>query len=85
MEDNPYQKLLIMIRAQASGQVPVTFRFGTVISVSPLKIEVSDTVQTADDLLKNNAIGVLNSGDSVLLVPFEEDQRFIILCKLVSV
>ena len=85
MEDNPYSKLLQMIREQAGNQIPITFRFGTVISVLPPKVEVSNTVQTAADLLKNAAIGELHIGDSVLLVPFEDDQRFIILCKLVSV
>jgi hypothetical protein len=85
MEDNPYPKLLQIIRTQAGDQIPATFRFGTVKSVSPLKVEVSETVQTAADLLKNAAIGELHSGDSILLIPFEEDQRFIMLCKLVSV
>lgn len=85
MEDNPYQKLLQMVREQAGGQIPVTFRFGTVISASPLKVEVSNTTQTGADLLKNQAIGTLNNGDSVLLVPFEDDQKFIVLCKVVNV
>lgn len=85
MEDNPYSKLLALVREQADGQIPTTFRFGTVVSAAPLKIEVSNTVQTKADLLKSNSIGELHSGDTVLLLPFEEDQRFLILCKVVGV
>lgn len=85
MEDNPYSKILNIIRNQASGQIPVTFRFGTVVSSAPLKIDVSDTTQTGEDLLKNAAIGELHSGDSVLLVPIDDGQKFIVLCKVVGV
>ncbi len=85
MEDNPYSKFFELIKTQAVSQIPITFRFGTVVSTTPLKIEVSNTVQTAADLLKSDSIHELRRGDSVLLIPFEEDQRFIILCKVVGV
>ncbi len=85
MEDNPYTTFLNIIRDQSDGQIPVAFRFGTVKSVSPLKVEVSDTIQAGDDLLKNNDIGELHTGDGVLLVPFDNDQKFIVLCRVVSV
>ncbi|WP_312695607.1 DUF2577 family protein [Caproiciproducens sp.] len=85
MEDNPYSKLLALVSEQAGKQIPITFRFGTVLSAAPLKIEVSNTVQSSSDLLKSNAIGELHSGDTILLIPFEENQRFLILCKVVEV
>jgi len=85
LEDNPYTTFLKIIRNQSDGRMPIAFRFGTVKSASPLKVEVSDTIQAGDDLLKNNAIGELHSGDSVLLVPFDNDQKFIVLCRVVSV
>lgn len=85
MEDNPYVKWLQITRDQVGGQIQSNFRFGSVISVSPLKIDVSNTVQESGDLLKNDAIGELHSGDSVLLVTLDGDQTFIILCKVVGV
>lgn len=85
MEDNPYSKFLQLMGTQAAGQIPVTLRLGSVISASPLKIDVSNTVQESSDLLKNDAIGELHSGDSVLLVTLDGDQTFIILCKVVGV
>ena len=85
MEDNPYTKLLSLVKEQAAGQIPVTFRFGNVMSAAPLKVEVSSTVQSAQDLLKSGSLGELHAGDSVLMIPLEENQRFLILCKVVPV
>ncbi len=85
MEDNPYSKILSLIKRQTGEQIPTVFRFGTVLSAVPLKIEVSNTVQEGSDLLKSSSIGELFSGDTVLLVPLDEDQRFLILCKVVNV
>lgn len=85
MEGNPYSKLLSLVREQAGTQIPTTFHFGTVIKESPLKIEVSNTIQTAADLLRNSGIGEFKVGDTILLVPIENNQRFIILCKVVNI
>lgn len=85
MEDNPYTKLLSLVKEQAAEQIPITFRFGNVMSVTPLKVEVSSTVQSAQDLLKGDSLGELHAGDSVLMIPLEENQRFLILCKVVPV
>ena len=76
MEDNPYLKLLSLVREQAGGQIPTTFRLGTVVSASPLKIEVSNTVQTAADLLKSNSIGNLYSST--------HSKGFCFICRLFS-
>lgn len=85
LEDNPYSAFLKMVREQAENQIPVLFRFGKVITVSPLKIDISETVQDGNNLLKNEAIGELHIGDSVLLVSLDGDQTFIVLCKVVGV
>ncbi len=85
MEDNPYVELLQMMRQQGKSQIPVTIRFGTIISANPLKVDVGNTVQEKDDLLKNADIGELHSGDTVLLVPIEDNQRHIIICRVVGV
>ena len=85
MEDNPYSKFIRLIRSQADDRIPVSFRFGTVLSANPLKVDVGSTIQTADDLVKSESVSELKSGDSVLVIPLEEDQRFLILCKVVNV
>jgi hypothetical protein len=58
---------------------------GTVKSIIPLIIEVSGTDQDADSLLKNAVITHFEIGDELLLMPVEEEQRYIILCKVVDV
>ena len=85
MEDNPYTVFLRILREQASGQIPVLFREGTVISASPLKIEVSETVQSGDRLRKDEGITEFRAGDSVLLMSLDGNQTFIIICKVVGV
>jgi hypothetical protein len=85
MEGNPYAELINDIRADIKNLIPVVSRFGTVISTDPLKIETGGTVQEKSDLMKNSAIASFTNGDSVLLLPIEDQQRFIILCKVVGV
>jgi len=85
MEDNPYTTFIRIFRELAGGQIPVLFREGTVISASPLKIEVSETVQSGERLRKNEGITEFRTGDSVLLATLDGDQTFIILCKVVGV
>jgi hypothetical protein len=85
MQENPYSGILKVIESRAKGQVPITFRLGKVVSVNPLKVTVGGTEQSGTDLLKNATIGTLYSGDTVMLVPFDGDQRFLVLCKVVGV
>jgi hypothetical protein len=85
MEGNPYTDLIKAIREDVKAQTPVVYRFGTVVSENPLKIETSGTVQESFDLLRSNTVVDLKKGDSVLLLPIEDQQRFIILCKVVSI
>jgi len=85
MEGNPYAVLLQTLRKDADARIPVSFRFGTVITADPLRIEVAGTVQEAEDLIKNAALSEFAVGDSLLLVPIENEQRYIILCRVVGV
>lgn len=85
MEGNPYAILLQALRGDTDTRIPVSFRFGTVISADPLQVEAAGTIQEADDLLKNAVLEEFSIGDGLLLVPIESEQRYIILCKVVSV
>lgn len=84
MEGNPYSVLLRAFRSDTEARLPASFRFGTVLSADPLRVEVAGTVQDADDLMKNAALTEFSIGDALLLVPIENEQRYIILCKVVG-
>lgn len=85
MQGNPYSGIIKLMQQQVNEQIPVSFRFGQVKSVSPLTITISKTDQDGNNLLKNADVGELHSGDNVLLIPFDNDQKFIVLCKVVGV
>lgn len=85
MTDDPYSAILRLMREQAGKQIPAFFRFGTVRGADPLRISVGTTEQSGSDLLKNAELGELHAGDSVLLVSLDSDQKFIVLCRVVSV
>lgn len=84
LEGNPYSHLVKEIQKLSQGQQTERFRFGTVVNIDPLRIETSGTIQTSKDLLRSNTVTNLYKGDSVLLLPIEDEQRFIIICKVVS-
>ncbi|MCX7615624.1 MAG: DUF2577 domain-containing protein [Clostridiales bacterium] len=82
MEGNPYS---ILVQTLKNGEKrPPGYRMGEIVSENPLKVEVSGTVQTSEDLLKNDALASFQKGEQVLLLPIENEQRYIILCKVVS-
>lgn len=84
MENNPFAMIVQSIREDGKRQIPAYHRIGTVKSVSPLIVEVSDTDQDEDSLLKNAMLTQFEKGDELLLMPMEEEQRYIILCKVVD-
>ncbi|HEX2927747.1 MAG TPA: hypothetical protein VHP38_16055 [Ruminiclostridium sp.] len=85
MEDNPFTKIIKVIRQDNMAQIPASFRMGTIISDAPLKLDVAGTIQDESSLLKNSHIRNFMIGDKLLLVPIEKEQRYIIICKVVSV
>ena len=84
MQENPYSAIVNMIKSQARGQIPMWIRFGKIISPDPLKIEISNTVQEKRDLLLNANLGELHAGDSVLTIPINNNQQFIVICRVVG-
>lgn len=84
MEDNPFAAMVMAMREDSRKQIPAGFRLGTVISSSPLAVEVAGIAQDADSLLKNSLLTSFDTNDKLLLIPIEEEQRYIIVCKVVS-
>lgn len=85
MQENPFATMIETIANVSKEQLPVNFRFGYVKSVNPLRIDVAGTIQESTEVLKNSLITEFSEADMLLLVPIEEEQRYIILCKVVSV
>ena len=85
VEDNPYQRLA---RIFAPGAAEGGLCLGTVASwpdqdhpTRPHRVIAGGTSQEREDLLPYG----LAAGDQVVLLPIEENQRYIILCKAVKV
>jgi hypothetical protein len=83
MNDNPFSSVVKTIRED--NKSPESYRLGTVTSVSPLIVEVSGTSQDESDLLKNDTLTSFEIGDRLFLVPIENEQRYIIICKVVNI
>ena len=92
MEDNPFLILAEIMQPQPSGVVG-DLTMGNVISAPdvenpdrPLRVSVSGTLQDREDLLKSAELDPLGfvAGDQLLLLPIDEAQRYIIICKVVS-
>lgn len=84
MEGNPYAELVSKIREDTREQIPTYYRFGKVIGINPFRVETGGIILGRADMLKNKDIYSLEIGDGVLLLSIDDQQRFIILCKVVS-
>jgi hypothetical protein len=80
------------MRGQAREAQPAGLTFGQVKSWPSAsvpdrerQIVVCDTIQEKEDLYRNAALGEygLSAGDQVLLLPVEEGQKYLVLCKVV--
>lgn len=81
MEENPFFSLVENIEKVAGGGT-TAFRIGSVLTASPLTMDVCDTIQDRDSFA-GKAVGVtLTPGDKVLLANMDDDQSYIILCKV---
>lgn len=84
MEDNPYVELVKKLIDEITSKYPTTHRLGRVLSVEPLEIEVSSLVYEQHELLKSEHLITFSVGDEILLLPIDEEQRFIIIAKVVD-
>lgn len=85
LNDNPFSSIIQNIREDGKNQIPAHYRLGTVISTIPLIIDVAGTRQDKESLLCNSNIGALEASNRVLLIPIEDEQRYILMCKVVNV
>lgn len=88
MQDNPFSKFIRIIREEGAKNNPIPYVRGIVIEPMPnLLIKVEEMQIDKNDILINEnliAEGYLSKGDRVLIIPTLDAQRFMIVCKLVS-
>ena len=85
MEGNPYVSLVNTIRNDNKYNFPANYRLGTVVSALPLTVDVAGNVQEENDLLKSDTIVNFAKGEQLLLIPVDDEQKYIIICKVVNV
>lgn len=84
MNDNPFAEVVNTIREDNKARAPASYRFGDVTSISPLTVDVAGTSQDKDVFLINDSITSFEIGDQLFLIPIDDEQRYIIMCKVVS-
>lgn len=80
MNNNPFAAVVGVIRQD--NKAPSSYRFGIVTSTNPLTLDVAGNSHSADTLLKNVQLNGFVTGETLLVIPIEEEQRYIIICKV---
>lgn len=83
MEENPYSAFINSLRKDMDERMANGFRLGTVRKAGPVVVETAGIEIEGEELLVNPDVS-LAAGDSVVLLPFAENQRFILVCKVVE-
>ena len=82
MEGNPYAALVQMFRQDVGEQFPVQFRIGKVQTENPLSVDVAGALQTRESLVFTTPDSTYEQGAELLLIPIEEEQRYIVLAQV---
>lgn len=56
MEGNPYSTIVEIFKGIAKDQIPVTFRTGKIVSVSPLRVETGGIVLESQEVYVNHEL-----------------------------
>lgn len=51
MEENPYSKIVGIMRKSAADTAPAGYRIGTVINTDPLRVDIDGAIQAQGDLV----------------------------------
>lgn len=81
--NNPYNGILSIIKQQ-NNDSSSTVVIGKVISTNPLSISIGDLFLDKEDLMVNESIKSFKKGDSLVMVPTINRQKYIVLCKVVK-
>ena len=84
MQDNPFSKIVSIMRDNAHEVSPTSFRIGKVISEYPISIDIGGAVQKTDSLVFTTEYPSFRTGEKVLMIPIEEEQRYIVITRVVG-
>jgi hypothetical protein len=59
-------------------------RLGKIVAVDPLKLSVEDLPVDANHIIKVMLPRMLQAGDTVVLLPFDEDEQYFVLVGIVE-
>ncbi|WP_249332922.1 DUF2577 family protein [Zhenhengia yiwuensis] len=89
--NNPYTGLLNIMQEQGKKYNPPAVCIGKVIQPQPLQIKTGEMVLYQEDILISSVLVDLNNrpinlerGDLLALMPTENRQYYIVLCKVVK-
>lgn len=88
MKDNPYSKMIEIIKDKGSAYNPPSIEIGILISPSPnVVIKVNDLQLDRDNLLTSDILNftTLDIGSRYALIPVYDKQLYIILARLSEV
>jgi hypothetical protein len=87
MNGNPYMDILHLMRKHGAKVNSPSLLLGEVVSVSPQPfiIKVNGIHIDKDNLLISSSVGLLSVGDTLAIMPMDNRQTFVILCKVVNV
>ena len=80
---NPYNGILNIIKQQNNSSSSAVV-IGKVKSTNPLSISIGELFLDSEDLMVNENIKGFNRNDILAMVPTENSQKYIVLCKVVS-
>ncbi len=80
---NPYSKILNLIKQQNNTSSSAVV-IGKVTTTNPLSISIGELFLDIEDLMTNESIKSFNIGDTLAMTPSPNKQKYIILCKVVS-
>lgn len=80
---NPYNGILNIIKQQNSSSSSAVV-IGKVINANPISISIGELFLDSEDLMVNENIKGFNRNDTLAMVPTENRQKYIVLCKVVK-
>lgn len=83
--NNPYTGILNIMQEQGKKYNPPSICLGEISSINPLAIKTGDLELDNEDLLVSTTVSANpKQGDLVALLPTENRQTYIVLCKVVK-
>lgn len=72
------------MKEEGRKNVSSSICLGRVVTQNPVTVKVGDLILGVSDLLIADIVNNLRSGDNLIMAPIANKQKYIILCKVVS-